>query len=104
MPTGDVRKEAGKIQKFGKRGVQNPTSTERALRAKSLRINPESLKHIDVNTEEHDLGYLIDYREDAESAFPLQPMLPTWSQGIALREKQIMTLPEPKQLCPLITS
>lgn len=93
MPTVDVEKEAGKIPKFGKEAFKI-YNTERALRAKSNRINPESLKHIDVSTEEHDLEYPIDYREDAESAFPLQAHATNVvTEGIALRrEKQIADL------------
>ena len=47
-------------------------ATERALRAKSNRINPDDVDGIDISLDEHDLEYPIDYREDAEAAFPLQ--------------------------------
>lgn len=93
MPIVTVDKEAGKIPKFGKEAFKI-YNTERALRAKSNRINPENLKHIDVHTEEHDLEYPIDYREDAESAFPLQAHATNVvTEGIALRrEKEIADL------------
>lgn len=71
MPFVDVDKEGGKIPLFGKDHFK-AYATERALRAKSNRINPEDIGEVDVAMDEHDLEYPIDYREDAESAFPLQ--------------------------------
>lgn len=90
MPAVEVEKEAGKIPQFGKEAFKI-TNTERALRAKSNRINPENFKHIDVNTDEHDLEYPIDHRESAEAAFPLQAHATNVvTEGINLRrEKQI---------------
>lgn len=71
FPIALVDKEGGRIPKFGKEAFRIYT-TERALRAKSNRILPEDLGSIDVVLDEHDLEYPVDYREDAESAFPLQ--------------------------------
>lgn len=71
MPFVGVDKEGGKIPLFGKEHFK-VYQTERALRAKSNRINPENIGEVDVVLDEHDLEYPIDYREDAESAFPLQ--------------------------------
>lgn len=71
MPFVMVDKEGGKIPLFGKEHFK-VYATERALRAKSNRINPEDIGSVDVALDEHDLEYPIDYREDAESAFPLQ--------------------------------
>ncbi|MCM2480198.1 hypothetical protein [Serpentinimonas maccroryi] len=71
MPFVPIEKEGGKIVLFGKEHFK-VYQTERALRAKSNRINPENIGEVDVVLDEHDLEYPIDYREDAEAAFPLQ--------------------------------
>lgn len=52
------------------------------------RINPEDIGSVDVAMDEHDLEYPIDYREDAESAFPLQARATnTVVEGIRLRHE-----------------
>lgn len=71
MPFVYADKEGGKIPLFGKDHFK-AYATERALRAKSNRISPEDIGQVDMAMDEHDLEYPIDYREDAESAFPLQ--------------------------------
>lgn len=71
LPFVSLDKEGGKIPRFGKDAFK-VYATERALRAKSNRINPEDVDGIDISLDEHDLEYPIDYREDAEAAFPLQ--------------------------------
>ena len=71
LPFVTLDKEGGKIPRFGK-DVFRLYATERALRAKSNRINPDDVDGIDISLDEHDLEYPIDYREDAEAAFPLQ--------------------------------
>lgn len=87
MPFVLVDKEGGKIPLFGKEHFK-VYSTERALRAKSNRINPEDIGEVDVALDEHDLEYPIDYREDAESAFPLQARATnTVVEGIRLRHE-----------------
>lgn len=87
MPFVSVDKEGGKIPLFGKEHFK-VYSTERALRAKSNRINPEDIGSVDVAMDEHDLEYPIDYREDAESAFPLQARATnTVVEGIRLRHE-----------------
>ncbi|MFZ5536741.1 MAG: major capsid protein [Pseudomonadota bacterium] len=89
FPIAQVDKEGGKIPKFGKEAFRI-YHTERALRAKSNRIQPEDIGSIDVVLDEHDLEYPIDYREDAESAFPLQAhgtMVVT--EAIQLRREKI---------------
>mgnify|MGYP000505819971 CR=1 FL=1 len=93
MPFVLVDKEGGKIPLFGKEHFK-VYSTERALRAKSNRINPEDIGEVDVALDEHDLEYPIDYREDAESAFPLQARATnTVVEGIRLRhEKKVADL------------
>ena len=87
MPFVLVDKEGGKIPLFGKEHFK-VYATERALRAKSNRINPEDIGEVDVALDEHDLEYPIDYREDAESAFPLQARATnTVVEGIRLRHE-----------------
>ena len=71
LPFVEVEKEGGKIPKFGKDAFK-VYKTERALRAASNRIDPEDPDDVTVALDEHDLEYPIDYREDAEAAFPLQ--------------------------------
>ena len=71
LPFVTLDKEGGKIPRFGK-DVFRLYATERALRAKSNRINPDDVDGIDISLDEHDLEYPIYYREDAEAAFPLQ--------------------------------
>lgn len=90
MPFVYVDKEGGKIPLFGKEHFK-VYSTERALRAKSNRINPEDIGEVDVALDEHDLEYPIDYREDAESAFPLQARATnTVVEGIRLRHEKMV--------------
>jgi hypothetical protein len=90
MPFVLVDKEGGKIPLFGKEHFK-VYSTERALRAKSNRINPEDIGEVDVALDEHDLEYPIDYREDAESAFPLQARATnTVVEGIRLRHEKMV--------------
>lgn len=87
FPRVTVDKEAGKIPQFGKEAFRI-YQTERALRAKSNRINPEDYSSIDFVLDEHDLEYPIDYRErqEADKVLPLE----RWgtsvvTQGIRLR-------------------
>lgn len=90
MPFVLVDKEGGKIPLFGKEHFKI-YNTERALRAKSNRINPEDIGGVDVALDEHDLEYPIDYREDAESAFPLQARATnTVVEGIRLRHEKMV--------------
>ncbi len=87
MPFVLVEKEGGKIPLFGKDHFK-VYATERALRAKSNRINPDDIGELDVALDEHDLEYPIDYREDAESAFPLQARAThAVTEGIRLRHE-----------------
>ncbi|MPT03575.1 MAG: hypothetical protein E2582_05050 [Delftia sp.] len=71
LPFVTLDKEGGKIPKFGMDAFRI-YATERALRAKSNRISPEDIDGADITLDEHDLEYPIDYREEAEAAFPLQ--------------------------------
>lgn len=89
FPFANVDKEGGKIPKFGKEAFRL-YRTERALRAKSNRIQPEDIGSIDVHLDEHDLEYPIDYREDAESAFPLQAHgMMVVTEAIQLRREKL---------------
>lgn len=90
LPFVMVEREGGKIPRFGKEHFKI-YNTERALRAKSNRINPEDVGSVDVTLDEHDLEYPIDYREDAESAYPLQARATmTVVEGIRLRHEKMV--------------
>ena len=90
LPFVTVDKEGGKIPRFGMDSFK-VYQTERALRAKSNRISPEDVDSIEVSLEEHDLEYPIDYREDAESAFPLQAHATNRVvEGIRLRHESMV--------------
>ncbi|MCQ9121238.1 major capsid protein [Rodentibacter pneumotropicus] len=93
MPTVEIEKEAGKIPKFGRLAFRLP-STVRGLRGSSNRLDPEDITAIDVNLEEHDVEYAIDYREENEAIFSLRQFaLNTTQDVIALgREKEVATL------------
>ena len=90
LPFAQVEKEAGKIPRFG-RDAFRIYRTERAIRAKSNRMNPENLASVDFVLDEHDLEYPIDYREEAESAFPLQAhAVQVVSEGIRLSHEKMV--------------
>lgn len=93
FPYAYVDKEGGKIPKFGKEAFKIH-NTERALRAKSNRINPEDVDSITISLDEHDLEYPIDYRESDEAAFPLEVHAThVVTEGIRLRhEKKVADL------------
>ncbi|HCY15611.1 MAG: hypothetical protein A2Z93_06190 [Curvibacter sp. GWA2_64_110] len=90
MPFVPVDKETSKLPKFGKEAFKL-YNTERALRAESNRINPEGIGSMDLVTDEHDIEYPIDYREQAEAAFPLEAHATNVTQGVIQlrREKMI---------------
>jgi len=71
FPTVSVDKEGGKIPKFGKEHFKI-YRTLRAIRAKSNRIYSEAPNTIPYACDEHDLEEPIDYREKAESMFPIE--------------------------------
>lgn len=93
MPIVEVDKERNKLPKFGKEAFKL-YNTERALRAASNRINPEGIDQMDLATDEHDIEYPIDYREDEEASFPLEAWAVNVTQEvIRLRlEKKIADL------------
>ena len=85
FPIVPVSKEGGKIPEFTKESFKI-YNTERAIRAKSNRINPESRTEIDFVLTEHDLEYPIDYREQDEDIFPSRLHATTVvTDGISLR-------------------
>jgi hypothetical protein len=89
FPWVPMDKEAGHVPKFGKDAFKL-YNTERALRAKSNRVNPEDMDSIDIVLQEHDLEYPIDYREEAEAIFPLQAHgTIVATEGIRLRHEKI---------------
>ena len=70
--------------------IRDSHNTERAIRAKSNRIQPQDIGSIDVVLDEHDLEYPIDYREDQEAAFPLRAYATNVvSQGIQLQREKM---------------
>ena len=90
LPFVEVEREGGKIPKFGKDAFK-VYNTERALRARSNQIVPEDPDDITVVLDEHDLEYPIDYREDAEAAFPLQAHATTRvTEGIRIRHEKMV--------------
>lgn len=90
MPFVWVEKEANKLPKFGKEAFKL-YNTERALRAESNRINPEGVTSLDLNTDEHDIEYPIDYRESNEAAFPLEAWgVEVTQQVIQLRREKMI--------------
>lgn len=90
MPYVNVEKESGKVPIFNKDNFK-VYSTERGLRAKSNRINPGDMSTIAFSLTEHDLEYPIDYREDAESAFPMQRHATMSTvEGIRLRHEKMV--------------
>lgn len=87
LPVVDVPKEAGVIPTFPTEAFR-PRKTVRALRAESNQILPDDFGSLPVILDEHDLAYPIDYREDYESAFPLQQhALDVVMRGIELRKE-----------------
>ncbi len=91
FPVVYVEKEAGTIPGFGKEAFKL-YNTERALRGKSNRINPEDMTPVSFVCKEHDLEYPIDYREDAEAALPLQKYAArTVKDGVKLQLENIVS-------------
>lgn len=90
FPFAPVEKEGVKIPLFGKEHFML-YNTERALRARSNRINPPDIGEVTVTLTEHDLEFPIDYREDAEAAFPLQAYATGFvTGGIRLRNEVLV--------------
>lgn len=89
FPIVNVNKEGGKIPQFTKEAFKI-YNTERAIRAKSNRINPENRTEIDFVLTEHDLEYPMDYREQEEDILPLKLHATTVvTDGISLRLEKL---------------
>lgn len=90
FPFARVRKESGKIPKHAKQAFK-VFATERALRAKSNRVNPEDRSFIDFGLDEHDLSVPMDYREGEEAEDMDVEAANTFlaTEGIALRAEKI---------------
>ena len=89
FPIVTVSKEGGKIPEFTKEAFKI-YNTERAIRAKSNRINPENRNTIDYVLTEHDLEYPIDYREQDEDILPLRlHATNVVTDGISLRLEKL---------------
>ncbi len=90
FPIVEVDKEGGKIPQFTKEAFKI-YNTERAIRSRSNRINPELHTSIDFLLTEHDLEYPMDYREIEENATPLKiHATNVVSDGIALRLEKLI--------------
>ncbi len=89
FPIVPVGKEGGKIPEFTKESFKIYAS-ERAIRARSNRIDPEDRTSIDYVLTEHDLEYPVDYREMDEDVLPAR-VYTTFvvTQGITLRMEKI---------------
>ena len=89
FPVVTVSKEVGKIPEFTKESFKM-SKTERAIRAKSNRINPEDRTEIEYVLTEHDLEYPLDYRESEEDIFPAKiNATSVVAHGIALRLEKL---------------
>ncbi|MBU0969206.1 MAG: major capsid protein [Proteobacteria bacterium] len=83
FPFVPVPKEAGEYPEFGKEAFML-YNTERALRGKSNRMDPDALNWVPFTTKENDLEYPIDYREQNEALFNVQ------KHGAATVQKALM--------------
>ncbi|HSL87608.1 MAG TPA: hypothetical protein VK861_11775, partial [Bacteroidales bacterium] len=89
FPIVNVAKEGGKIPLFTKESFKI-YNTERAIRARSNRINPEDRDDIDFVLTEHDLEYPVDYRESQEDIFPTEAHATfVVTEGIMLRREKL---------------
>ena len=87
FPYGYVKKEEGKIPNWGK-GVFKEYNTKRGLREDSNRITPDDQDYIEYKTEEHDLEYPRDYREDKAAVYNLRKYATFRSMaGIQLKQE-----------------
>lgn len=78
FPFAKVQKEAGKVIQFTKESFKI-YNTERAIRASSNRMIPESNSSLAYVLDEHDLEYPIDYREYQEAEGTLQISMETYA-------------------------
>ncbi|EER48043.1 hypothetical bacteriophage protein [Actinobacillus minor NM305] len=71
FPVVEIEKEAGKIPQFGRLAFRL-SSTVREVHGDSNRLTPEDITSLNVELEEHDLEYPIDYREENEASYKLK--------------------------------
>lgn len=71
FPVVEMDKEGGKIPKFGRLAFRQH-STVRQLHGDSNRLTPEDIGVINVELDEHDIEYPIDYREQNDASYPLK--------------------------------
>jgi hypothetical protein len=90
FPMASVPKEAGQVPIHNKQTFKI-MATERALRGKSNRLDPEDRNFLKFQLDEHDLSVPMDYREgdesgdlDVESANTMLAM-----EGLGLRREKI---------------
>lgn len=81
MPVVEIPKEAGKIPQFGRLAFRQQ-STVRKLHGESNRLTPEDVTSINVELEEHDIEYPIDYREEQEASYQLKEYALTVTQDV----------------------
>lgn len=93
FPVVEIDKEGGKVPKFGRQAFTQP-HTVREIRGASNRLTPEDIEVIDVQLEEHDIEYPIDYREDNDANYPLKQYALSVTQDIIAlgREIEVATL------------
>lgn len=90
MPVVEIGKEAGQIPQFGRQAFTQPR-TVRELRGASNRLTPEDISTLDVQLEEHDIEYPIDYREDNEASYPLKQYALSVTQDIIALGREVET-------------
>jgi len=88
FPIVEVPKEAGKYPEFGKEAFKL-YNTDRALRGKSNRMDPDALTWVDFATTEKDLEYPIDYREKNEALFNTQRHGTVTVQNILMLQREM---------------
>lgn len=88
FPTVKVEKEAGKFPIFGKEAFK-AYNTLRAIRGGSNVLVPENITTGTYVLAENDIGYPIDYREDADAMFNLQQWATKAAQDIIALGKEV---------------
>jgi hypothetical protein len=89
FPVVSLEKEGGKIPKFGKEQFKL-YNTERAIRAKSNRINPSGVGAIEFVMSEHDIEYPMDYREESEANINLEIHATNFTSEVVAIKKEVM--------------
>jgi Phage major capsid protein E. len=90
FPVVEIEKEAGKIPQFGRLAFRQQ-STVRQVHGDSNRLTPEDVTQINVELEEHDIEYPIDYREDNEASYPLKKYALSVVQDVIALGREVET-------------